>query len=231
MSSKCEITNKNILALEHNDNIAEEGYKALTSFVDINESLEMDMDKEWRPGEQVSEKLLDEKIMNIIKKKYGKKSERRLLAHKIYALMQGTSLSEDMMYEFITTHLPEGLKVGKKTGRVDPDTGMPIRDGIDLTLFPISSLKLFIGQALRVITAVNPDGAAYVNFGGILSAVKTPAELKWKEPTGAFYRVSKNVRDYSRFVSSRINMFMDNPKELQSWVREFNKGKSKGKGR
>ena len=224
MPSSCEITNKNIIALENNDRISEEGYRALTNFIDINESLAVDIEGEFKPGEVVDEKALDKAILNIVKKNYGKKSERILLAHKIYALIAGTSLSEDMMYEFIVTHLPHGLKVGKKTGEIDPQTGQPIRAGIDLTQFPISSLKLFMGQALKVITAVNPNSSAYASFGGgtsgwtIFSAIKTPTALKWKEPTGAFYEVSKNVRDYSRFVSSRINMFMDNIGELKTSI-------------
>tara|TARA_Y100000593_G_scaffold20978_3_gene42238 strand:+ start:3634 stop:7176 length:3543 start_codon:yes stop_codon:yes gene_type:complete len=228
MSGKCKITRDNILALENNDRVSDEAYKAMSNFLDINESLSMDLQEEWKIGETVDdEKLLDKKIMEIIERKYGKKSERILLAHKIYAIIQGTSISEDMMYEFILTHLPHGLKVGKKTGKVDPDTGLEIREGLDLTLFPMSSLKLFLAQALRVVTAVNPDRAAYANFGGIWSSIKTPSSLKWEEPTGAFYDLSKNVRDYSRFVSSRINMFMDNVDELKAWVRKYNKGKKK----
>tara|TARA_R100000808_G_scaffold13572_1_gene32807 strand:+ start:23826 stop:27311 length:3486 start_codon:yes stop_codon:yes gene_type:complete len=227
MPSQCEINNKNIIALENNDRVSEEGYKALTNFVDINESLNVDINEEFTQEQVVDEKSLDEAILKIVERTYGKKSERILLAHKIYALIAGTSLSEDMMFEFIVTHLPHGLKVGRKTGEIDPDTGMPIRAGIDLTQFPISSLKLFMGQALKVITAVNPDSAAYASFGGIWSAIKTPTALKWKEPTGAFYDVSKNVRDYSRFVSSRINMFMDNIDELKSWIKKYNKGKDK----
>tara|TARA_R110000824_G_scaffold110418_2_gene258397 strand:+ start:7118 stop:10582 length:3465 start_codon:yes stop_codon:yes gene_type:complete len=225
--TSCEITNKNILALENNDRISDDAYKALTKFVNVNETLEMELTKEFDRGEVVDEKILNSKIANIIKGLYGKKSERKLLAAKLHALMQGTALSEDMMYDFIVTHLPKGLKVGKKTGEVDSITGEAIRNGIDLELFPLSSLKLFLGQALKVITAVNPNGAAYANFGGIMSAVKTPVSLKWKDPTGAFPMVSSNVRDYSRFVSSRINMFMDNPKQLAQWVKDYNKGKNK----
>ena len=203
--NNCEIIKENSETIKENDITQQEIADAESKFINFDSEAIDKLLETSLPGTVLDEKDVNKWLVDH----WGSQKKNKILASKIMGLIRGNNLIGEMMYDYILTHLPPGIKVGDEKGN------------FDLSKFPRSSLKLFYRQVLGMTKAINPEGKSYANFGGIWSALRTPVDLKWREPTGAFGYITNATRDYASMTSRRIKTFMDNLPRLKQEAKKL----------
>ena len=203
--NNCEIIKENSETIKENDITQQEIADAESKFINFDSEAIDKLLETSLPGTVLDEMDVNKWLVDH----WGSQKKNKILASKIMGLIRGNNLIGEMMYDYILTHLPPGIKVGDEKGN------------FDLSKFPRSSLKLFYRQVLGMTKAINPEGKSYANFGGIWSALRTPVDLKWREPTGAFGYITNATRDYASMTSRRIKTFMDNLPRLKQEAKKL----------
>ncbi len=205
MPTKCKIIKDNIQTIEDNDQLKEQESVDESIIVRINEKLIDGMYSEFLPGSEITETQATE----FLNKYWG--TEQEVIASKIEALLDGHTIVQEMFAEYVFEHLPVGVMLKKGERR------------LDLTTFPIKSLKLYYNFLFNLVTQTSPTGEGYMNFGGVLSVFKTPRKLARWEPTGAYFHIAKATKDFPRSISHNINTFMTDVKGMKQLVKSLNK--------
>ena len=102
-------------------------------------------------------------FINYLIEYFGGKDTVGYYETEIKGRVDGNRLLAGMLYDFVVTHLPKGIK------GADAETGK-----LDLFKFPLSNLKIFYRQMHGMVNATVPKGRRYSNFGGIWSVIKLP---------------------------------------------------------
>ena len=220
MPSSCDTTKKSVASIINNDNKKRENSKYSGKVNDILQNL---LDEGILYGTDIDEGKIDKAFAKV----YGTKEKRLLFVKKLYALLDANQGIVDIVQQFIMDN-PPGIALtsvqkglGDRKIQLAAKLGTP-EDGFILENYPEKSLRLYYAMAHKMATTINPEGKAYANFGGILSSLRTTKGLSWKEPTGAFYNITRATKNYPAKVSSRINIFMTSIKEMKVIAKKFN---------
>ena len=206
MASACDTGKKSLNSIENNDAKRRENSPYSGRNKDVASKLQ---ERGILLGSVIDEGLADKALDDL----YGPENESAKLVAKIEGLLDANEGIQLIVNDFILQHAPKGIKLGSPTGRLKIEN------------LPVKSLKLIYAKAITMSKQINPRGEAYSNFGGILSAIRTPKGLSWKEPTGAFYNITKATKDYPSRVSSRINMFISDLNQLKGFAKKVKAGK------
>ena len=260
MATACDINKKNASNLITNQEEIDRDIKTTDKLiipeVDI-ELIESDLNNEgYTDGDVIDEKILNDSM----KKLYGKKSVRMILAVKINALLNANPGIREAIEEFTEEHLGTNVRAGRIShyiGIIPSNKGESIsieiyqklskKDkanyiaeiGIHLPALRESTLKLIYAQTFGMVNRfagnhgmikkVSEKLGIHGNIGGIIAQFNTPGQLQFKDPSGAYSLITKATRNYTDQISSRINVFFENPEfmpddfKVELYARELGK--------
>jgi len=210
MATKCDIAKadaENIIDnQEHKEEYLDKNSK-VNKVLDEGKELQEILDNEYSKGQFVDESIINEKINKL----YGKNSERKKIAIKIRALMDANESLAEYILQFAIEHIGENQKVGTAVSKDENGNLVQVDRYIELSRFPISSLKAIYKEALK--PSFSTEGVGLTNFNGIFTNLITPKQRGAKEPSGAFWIIQRAVNGYANRVSHRIDRFTSKLKD------------------
>ena len=215
MATKCDIAKadaENIIDnQEHKEEYLDKNSK-VNKVLDEGKELQDILDNEYSTGQFVDESVINEKINKL----YGNNSERKKLAIKIRALMDANESLAEYILQFAIEHIGENQKVGTAVAKDKNGNLVQVDRHIELSRFPLSSLKTIYAEALK--PSFSTEGIGIINFNGIFTNLITPKQRGAKEPSGAFWIIQRAVNGYANRVSHRITRFTSKLKDKDGKV-------------
>ena len=210
MPDKCDIVKESIDIVKEADEIREEesskNTKAVSSSIENDLKMREYLREKFSKGDIISESELNQ----IFNELYGKKSDRIKLANKINGLMEANESLKSYMNVYIAEHLPPKVQVVENRIFIDEEGNKTTKKVMVLSNLPIKTLRVILDEALTPGKWRESKVGFWghpMNFDGILSHIITQKQRSLRDPSGAYWIITKATDEYPTNVSARINTF------------------------